>query len=98
MNLCDPRRNIPQSVPSKGEDQPPFIPIDCPRCGTTHNLHGDCVAAVKGENFRFNELHISRLDVKVDRDYPVDAGLNLDGVSLETRFAGWPNLPHLPPV
>lgn len=56
------------------------MPVDCPRCGTTHNLHGDCLSkptiGVVGPspypplpptgNFQFNELHISRLDVKVD--------------------------------
>lgn len=80
MNLCDPHRNTPHPVPSMREDQPPFLPVDCPRCGTTHNLHGDCLSkptvGVVGPspypplpptgNFQFNELHISRLDVKVD--------------------------------
>lgn len=41
MNLCDPHRNPPPSVPSTGE-RPPFMPVKCDRCGNTHNLHGDC--------------------------------------------------------
>lgn len=78
MNLCDPNRNRP--VPSTGErEQPPFIPVNCDRCGHTHNLHGDCgqreyetgkIEPPRTEQLpgqpKFNSLRISHLPLKID--------------------------------